>query len=620
MADSKSTHQIEISAIDKATQVINGIDNRFKSLGKTIDKALAIAGVAGIAALTGALTKAVKEAAAKEQTMKRLRTAIEAIGKSYLSVSGQVNTLLNSQQNLTTFTNNQSAGALATLIQLTQNYELSMKALVVTEDLAASGLFDLDSAATAVGKALTGNVMLLQRMGIKLKEGDDVLAALSARFGGTAVKNVDTFSGRLQQLQNTISDTFEAVGGPMLEPLKKAAETLRATIASPEMQKKIEEFARSIADMIPKAVSALASFSTWVVTHGETILNFFKALIAFRIVSWATSAAASLVTLAPAISTALAAAISPAGLIVLAAASGTTIGLTIGSAIAKAIRNSRIQEAIAWISEDAKNAYMKESGKFPLVGSGLNAQNLGTHGPSEEIKKVNQALQSISAYDKKILGALFFGANTTLSQDRLAEMGLSAEERRVLGSRHFGTIGVRDRERSPYGDAMADNVLGRSFMDTPAGQSLGQFEDRIRAIAPMFESMMSAVTNTLVRGFITGKGQIVDVLNSLRDAILSILAQIAARMATAGLLSLIPGVGGFSSIFNALSGGQIFNQPRPAPVGANPNLGTSGFGGGVTIVFQGDVYGSADSIASHIEERLASRMRMGTSKMIRVNG
>ncbi len=609
MADSKSTHQIEISAIDKATQVINGIDNRFKSLGKTIDKALAVVGVAGVAALTGALTKAVKEAAAEEQTMKRLSTAIEATGKSYLSVSGQVNTLLKSQQNLTQFADDQSAGALATLIQLTQNYDLSMKALVVTEDLAASGLFDLDSASTAVGKALTGNVMLLQRMGIKLKEGDDVLAALSARFGGTAAKNVDTFSGRLTQLKNTISDAFEAVGGPMLEPLKKAAETLRATIASPEMQKKIEAFAKSIADMIPKAVSALTSFSSWVVTHGETILNFFKALIALRIVSWATSAAAALVTLAPAISTALAAAISPAGLIVLAAASGTAIGLTIGHAIAKAIRDSRkeYQSAIPDVLNDFVGP--PAMAKFPLVGSGLNAQNLGTHvltAGDGVVAALEKVAYKISNIDNKVLGSrLGRGVIDPLIRN---ERGLLFPEDDRNQSNPFR---IRQNNNLP--------TVSRSDIFGDAEERLAKLQEQINMLAPALQFAMSTVMDTLVRGFISGKGQIVDVLNSLRDAILSILAQIAARMATAGLLSLIPGVGGFASVFNALSGGQIFNQPRPAPVGASPSM--SGFGGGgVTIVFQGDVYGSADSIASHIESKLANRMRMGTSRMIRGNG
>jgi len=602
MADSKSTHQIEISAVDKATQVINGIDNRFKSLGKTIDKALAVVGVAGVAALTGALHKAVKEAAAEEQIMKRLSTAIEATGKSYASVSGQVNTLLKSQQNLTQFADDESASALATLIQLTQNYELSMKALTVTEDLAASGLFDLESASTAVGKALTGNVMLLQRMGIKLKEGDDVLAALSARFGGTAAKNVDTFSGRLKQLQNVISDAFEALGGPMLEPLKKAMETLRNTIASPEVQKKIQDFAKSIADNIPKVVSSLMSFSSWVVTHGETILNFFKALIALRIVSWATSTAAALVQLAPAISTAIAAAISPTGLIVLAAASGTVIGLTIGNAIAKAIRDSRPQDAIPDMLSNFVGP--QAMAKFPLVGSGLNAQNLGT-GVANAGNNLVQAIQDIaykiSSVDDKVLGSrLGRGVIDPLIRN---ERGLLFPE----DDRNPSRRGPRQNFNLPT--ISAEDFFG------PAQEGLTRLQEQIYAIAPVFQSMMSAVTNTIVQGFITGKGQIVDVLQSLRDAILNILAQIAARMATAGVLSLIPGVGSFANIFNALSGGTIFNQPRPAPVGANPSLSTSGFNGGynVTLIVQGDLVNSDEKVRRFINDGVAQAKRGGNA-------
>lgn len=612
MADSKSTHQIEISAIDKATNVINGIDSRFKSLGRTIDKALAVVGVAGVSALTGAIVKSVKEAAAEEQVMKRLQTAIEATGKSYFSVSNQVNSLLKSQQSLTQFADDQSAGALATLIQLTQNYDLSMKALVVTEDLAASGLFDLDSAATAVGKALTGNVMLLQRMGIKLKEGDDVLAKLSERFGGTAAKNVDTFSGRINQLRNAISDAFGAVGSPMLEPLKDAAKTLTETIASPEMQKRLAEFGKTLADAIPKAVTALIEFSQWVIQNGNTILNFFKALIALRVASWAISTGAALMTLAPAISAALAAAISPAGLIVLAAASGTTIGLTIGHAIAKAIRDSRPQDAIPDVLKDFVGPPAMQ--KFPLVGSGLNAQNLGTQADNTA-KAVQRLVTGLTSLEDKILGSLFFGANTTLWQDKMK--AFSDEELRVLGS-PFGSRGTRSPEfvaRDEFSEEER-RVLGRSFMDTPAGSSISQLEERIQSIAPAFQFAMTSVTNAIVQGAITGALKIKDVFNALRNAIMQILAELAARAAVAGLLSLFFPSIGFAGAFKGLSTGNFTgggaSSFRPSPIGANP--GASGFGGGRPVVI--NIYGSGQiQNISDLERELAGRIQRGQSKL-----
>lgn len=235
---------------------------------------------------------------------------------------------------------------------------------------------------------------------------------------------------------------------------------------------------------------------------------------------------------------------------------------------------------------------------------------------------IQQALDKVaySIRESKILGSLYFGANETLSETMRRESGLSAEDSRVLGSMHPSGRGVR-QTRSPYGDSEADRVLSGSFTDTPAGHSLGELDERIRNIAPAFQYAMQSVMDTLVQGFLTGKGQIVDVLNSLKMSILNILSQIAARYATAGLLSLIPGAGAFGAILGALGGG-IFSHGgggggRPSPVGASS---ASGFGrGGHTVNFYGAVYGDAESIALRIEETLSGRMRRGTSKLLRAS-
>lgn len=618
MADSKSKHQVEISAVDKVSSVVSKIESKFKRLGSIINSSLAIVGVGGVTALSGALVKGIKLASEEEQVMKRLATSIQKTGINYSLVKGDVESLLKSQQMLTQFADDESAGALATLAQLTGNLALSMKALKVTEDLASTGLFDLDSASKAVGKALTGNTMLLQRMGIQIKAGDDVLAKLEQRFGGSAAQNVNTFSGAMTQLKNTVSDAFESLGGPLLEPLKTIALRLRDSIASPEIQGRIKDFAQSIADGIPRAVDKLLAFSSWVVNNGDTILTFFKGLIALRIVTWATSAAMSLYALAPAISTAIAAAISPVGLVVLAAASGLTIGTVIGKKIAEGIRNSRgeLQQAIPWISKEAEASYNMEKGKFPLVGSGLNAKNLGmgiVDAGEEVVTALYKVARAISASDAKVLGRRFFGAAGV--RDSRDPYG---ESEGPLGSMFPQARGVRNI-RSPYGDTQADRMLSQDFRDTPMGASIGQLEEHILMIAPVFQQMMSAVTNTIVQGLMTGKGQIVDVLNALKGAILSILSQIAAKMAVVGLLSLIPGVGSFKSVFDLL-GGSLFGagggNRRIVPIGASPNAGTFG-GGRPVIVNIGTVYGAdADILTAQIEQKLAYRMRSGTSKML----
>lgn len=611
MADTKSKHQVEISAIDKATSVIGKIESRFKGLGSIVNTSLGISAAAGVAALTGALVKSVKEAAEEEKVMKRLNTAIESVGISSRVVSGDVTALLKSQQKLTEFADDASAGALATLIQLTRDYGTSMKALPVVEDLAASGLFDLEGASKAVGKALTGNVMLLQRMGIAIKDGDDVLAKLSERFGGAAVKNVDTFSGRVAQLKNVISDAFESLGGPLLEPLKELTVKLRDSFADPALIKKIGDFGKTIADNIPKAVDALLKMGTFVVNHADGILNFFKALIALRVASWAIATGAALVTLAPTISTALAAAISPAGLVVIAAASGLTIGTIIGKKIAEGIRNSRREFQMAIPSALDNFVGPPAAEKFPLVGSAgfMKSGNAIKNSGDEVVIALKTVADKIRNWGPNILGSRFGDERGVIGGFGERERGIGIQAGR--GGRGIGGgRGLFD----PQFNASTVPSIGRQF-DLPE-QGLTALQERIMTIAPMFEQTMQAVMSTLVQGFMTGKGQIVDVLNSLKSSILSILASIAAKMAAAGLLSLVPGVGSFRTALGFLGGGGgIFggnsNGPRNFPVGANP---ASGFRGGNMVTV--NIYGSGQiSNVSDLERELASRIQRGQSKL-----
>jgi len=616
MGTTKSKHQIEITAVDKASAVINGLDKRFKGLGSVIDRSLSVIGVGGVAALTGALVKSVKLASEEEQVMKRLQTAIEKTGKNYASVSGDVNNLLKSQQNLTEYADDQSAGALTTLVNLTGDLGKSMRALKVTEDLASTGLFDLESASTAVGKALTGNTMLLQRMGIKIKEGDDVLAELERRFGGSAARNVETFSGALKQLGNVVSDAFEALGGPLLKPLTEAAQKMRDSLASPELLSKIQKFGESIASQIPKAVEKLIDMSDWVINNGDSILTFFKALIGLRIATWAISAAASLGTLVTQLVALMPLLATPAGAILGIGAVGTAGGYALGSTLAGLTRRGRRQESLQDLNSNfvgpIPDAEAIRNYFGPTITSDQLSRNLVLLNSSAS-SAANGLARVASAYtneERRVLGSRYFGAAG--SRDIRTPYGETTWDMDTLGSMFPQARGVRE-SRSPYGDRIADRVLSQDFSNTPAGASIETLNERIQAIAPAFQYAMSAVTNTIVQGAITGALKIKDVFNALRNAILQILADIAARAATAGILSLLfPGIG-FAGMFKGLGTGQ-FTSPgtsfRPSPIGANPGVGLSRFGGGgVTVNINAPIYGDQQAIRRQINDAVKQASR-----------
>jgi hypothetical protein len=616
MADSKSTHEVVLTAVDKASAIVDKLEGRFKKFGSTVDKIFGGLGIAGVASLGVAFEKGVEKAAEEEQVMKRLATAVNLAGVNYRAVSGDVEELLKSQERLTKFSDDQSADSLARLIQLTNNYGLSMKALPLVEDLASTGLMDLESASTAVGKALTGHVMLLQKMGFHLKAGDDVLAKLSGRLGGSAAKNVDTFSGRLQQLRNQIENAFEALGGPLLEPLKGVIEKLRDSIGNPELIRKITEFSQSIADKLPAAVTALVSLGTFVANHGSAILKFFEALVLIRVASWALSAGQAIASLVSFIATLPAWVISGG---VVSAAGAAVVGGAYylnekqmygynNPSVPTDANTPRLDIGDVNKTTQVYNIYTK---KWETLASLLDLAAVNTKNAGNKVvQSFENIARELTAREKKVLGSLYYGTNTTLSQDWMNEHGYSRGDRRTLGRRFPGSEQTRDTPRSPYGDVNADRAFSQSYYKSSA--QLSELQDRIATIAPYFQQAMSAVMSTLVQGFLTGKGQIVDVLKSLRDSIFNILAQIAARLAVQGLVSLIPGVGSFAAAGSLLKS-IGFSIQRPAPVGANPSVGVSGFHSGynVTLIVQGDLVNSEEKVRRFIDAGVTQAQRGG---------
>lgn len=622
MATSKSKHVVEISAVDKITGTIRGIEARFKGLGSVIDRSLGVIGIGGVAALTGALVKSVKMAGEEEQVMKRLAVVIENTGRSYTGVDGQVRAVLKSQQMLTRFADDESAVALTNLVAITGNYERSLAALPVVTDLAETGLFSLESASTAVGKALTGNTMLLQRTGIQIEKTDDVLKVLSERFGGTAVKAADTFAGRVAQLRNTVSDLFEALGTPLIGALGTAATKLRDTLAQPEVQRRIEELANSIAEKIPKAVEKLVGMSNWVINNGDKILKFFTALVAVRVTSWALSSASAIATLIPKLlELAPLLASNPYTAVAAAGAAGTAVGWNIGEYVAGQMRQSRY------------NSYQ------PLPLSNEAARSLGMYsgGYSLPEQVITGAVDKIKKGGEDIADALREVAHRTRRympfEDPYGERGTS----KVLGSQYddrpMGAYGIgydkplrrQHAGRDPYGIPGAQETLSQSWEMTKEGKQYWlEYIDAVQATSGYVMSAMSSITQSIVRGIEQGTLRIKDLFNALKSAVLQIIADLAARLATAGILSLIFPQLGFGNALGGLfgggfSGGRTNSVARPAPVGVRPGGSSFGGAGGVTVVFQGNVYGDANAISDIIEERLQRRLKLGTSRILRAN-
>jgi len=481
--------------------------------------------------------------------------------------------------------------------------------------------------------------MLLQRMGIKLKEGDDVLAVLSERFGGSAVKNVDTFSGRLQQLGNIISESFESLGGPLLEPLKNAFVTLRDTIASEEMQSKIRAFGESIANNIPKAIEKLKDFSSWVIQNGDTILAFFKALLLLRLSSWAIESATAIARLVTSLAT-LPAWMFSGG----AAAFGTfAIGSQLSSAMTSTIKGETDLNKIVSETNTAYQTLRKVQeevfGKFADYRSGTDKQREAWDNYVNTLYM--KVIPAIDVFSVKAGGVKVVIDKVTDSIQKISNWGPSIEGSRFGGGRAIiGRRGDRTRDRAGIGMRAgrgrgrlgggrlfdidgSGGVGGAETMDIDAilkilkaEKSYRQFMSTVNTVASYTMQAMSGITQTLVNGIAEGTLRIKDLFNSLKSAILNIISDLLAKLATAGILSLFfPSIGFTGALYGVFGGGFGGGRTQsimPNPIGAFPTSPQSSFGGmHVTLIVQGDLVNDDEKIRRFIDKGVTQAQRGG---------
>jgi len=207
---------------DKVEKNTQKMSQDYEAAFRGIQRAAAVA----FAATAGAIGFAVKQAADEEAGLRRLQTAVELTGKSWDSVKPRVMAYTAEMQALTQFADDQMAASMQTIIQLTGDVEKGFTGSKLAADMAASGLFDIDTASRYLAMAMEGNLMMLGRYIPALKESaleqagvkttaekaEYAMRILGEKFGGVAQANVQSFSGQFQQMKNYMSDAAESIG------------------------------------------------------------------------------------------------------------------------------------------------------------------------------------------------------------------------------------------------------------------------------------------------------------------------------------------------------------------------------------------------------------------------
>ena len=208
--------QVKARGAKKAGQDLGGVDNRLKGLARSA--AGAAAGFFGARMLLSGMKEAIRLAGIQEQAEKQLSVALRGNTSALLKHASAL-------QQVTTFGDEAIIGVQASIAAFVKNEEQIKAATEATLDIAVAMGMDLKAAGDLVAKTLGASMNAMSRYGIQVEGAvgsterlESLTNNVAKLFGGQAKAQTETMAGALQQMENAVGDTGEAIGA-LLSPV-----------------------------------------------------------------------------------------------------------------------------------------------------------------------------------------------------------------------------------------------------------------------------------------------------------------------------------------------------------------------------------------------------------------
>lgn len=267
-----------ITAEDRASKVIRGVDDSIGGLSHTIGKTLragALAGVAALGGLTAWTWKSVEAFAEEELAVTRLQAGIKnvtsATDKNVQSLINQASALqkvtrfsdeqiISAQGILTTFQLNQEAIELLTprLIDMAEGIarvggempDLEGNAILVAKALGGEDIAGLAGALRRVGVIMTSTQQEILNTGTQSERLAIITQILDQNFRGMGEAAGTTASGKMIQLKNSVNDLMETFGAAIFDAIKPFIATLTEWAQSDQARETIRQISARLGEVI----------------------------------------------------------------------------------------------------------------------------------------------------------------------------------------------------------------------------------------------------------------------------------------------------------------------------------------------------------------------------------
>jgi hypothetical protein len=183
----------------------------------------AVPAAAAFTAVAAGLFDATKAAIADDAAQKALARQLQRSTKATDAQIAANEEWIATQGKLLGVTDDELRPALAGLARVTGSLPKAQKAASLAMDVAAAKGISLETASKALERAYGGNLNALSKIAPELKgmikEGasaEQVMDALSKKFGGEAAKSAETTQGKFKRLKVSLDETKESIGEGML--------------------------------------------------------------------------------------------------------------------------------------------------------------------------------------------------------------------------------------------------------------------------------------------------------------------------------------------------------------------------------------------------------------------
>jgi hypothetical protein len=250
-----------VSAEDKASSTVKQVEKAIDGLKERAKGLLETLAAFGIGLGIGEFfKKSIEQAVEADAAWRRLENSVGNVGGSFAELKPEIDATIESLAKQSTYKPDELVAGLERLTTTSGDAKGSIAAMGLAMNISAARHIDLETAATLVGKVMSGNTTALKKFGITLKDGDDAMNVLQHRFAGFAETEAKSFGGQLKKVVNGFEEFAEAVGKAIIgnEEAKNSVSGLAAFMAD------LESWVTKNADGIGDFVSVIAAFAGYV--------------------------------------------------------------------------------------------------------------------------------------------------------------------------------------------------------------------------------------------------------------------------------------------------------------------------------------------------------------------